>query len=122
MSLARFRAERRDGGATLAGGELRIDVEREIPFGDVILGARAEHTRLWEDGAGLVGPFDARVDYVEALGRETLIGISARGDHRFIVEADGRVRVEPGDAVQFGFRRGSLHLFDAADERALGRV
>jgi hypothetical protein len=32
------------------------------------------------------------------------------------------VRVEPADTIRFGFRRGSLHLFDPADEHALGRV
>jgi ABC-type sugar transport system ATPase subunit len=116
MSLARFRAD----GGSLVSGDLRLDVERAVPA-EVIVGARAEHTRLWEDGAGLVGPFDARVEYEEALGRETLIGISA-GENRFIVEAEGGVRVEPGDVVRFGFRRGSLHLFDAADERSIGRV
>ena len=86
------------------------------------LGVRAEHTRLWDPAAGLVGPIEGRVEYVESLGRETLIGVSAAEDARFVIEADGRVRFEPGEPVSFGLRKGYLYLFDASDERSLGRV
>src|SRR5262245_51902071 len=123
MSLARVGTDRRNGGAVLVSGGLQLAVGggRELPA-EVIVGARAEHTRLWEDAADLLGPVEGQVMYVEALGRETLIGVETHGDTRFIVEALGRVRAEPGDAVSFGFARGSLYLFDPVDERALGRV
>jgi ABC-type sugar transport system ATPase subunit len=123
MSLARFESDRRNGGVALVSGGLRLDLGGEpmLPP-EVIVGARAEHTRLWEDGADLVGPVDGRVEYVEALGRETLIGVMTHGDARFVVEANGRVRAEPGEELRFGFRKGSLYLFDPVDERALGRT
>jgi ABC-type sugar transport system ATPase subunit len=107
----------------LVSGALRLDLdgEQSLPQ-EVIVGARAEHTRVWEDGAGLVGPIDGRVEYVEALGRETLIGVTTHGETRFVVEANGRLRAEPGDELRFGFRKGSLYLFDPVDERALGRT
>ena len=46
----------------------------------------------------------------------------ARRRARSSIEADGRRRVEPGEAVRFGLRKGRLYLFDAADEQALGPV
>ena len=123
MSLARMGAERRDGHVRLQLGEVRLelDADGDVPA-EVIVGIRPEHTRLWEADSGLVGPLDGRVEYVEALGRETLIGVTGPGDARFVIEAEGRVRVEPGEAVRFGFRTGRLYLFDVADERALGRI
>jgi ABC-type sugar transport system ATPase subunit len=123
MSLARVRSERRNGDVGLMLGELRIavGVAAHVPA-DVIVGVRPEHTRLWESEAGLLGPIDGHVDYVEALGRETLIGVSAPGGARFVVEAEGRVRAEPGESLRFGLRKGRLYLFDVADERAIGRL
>jgi ABC-type sugar transport system ATPase subunit len=124
MSLSRFAAERDGGRLRLVQGGIKLEVSRdgaELP-GEVIVGARPEHTRLWDSEADLVGPIEGQVEYVEALGRETLIGVEADGAARFVVEAEGRVRVDPGDPVRFGLRRGRLYLFDPSDERALGRV
>jgi ABC-type sugar transport system ATPase subunit len=123
MSLARVGAERRNGHVGLVLGDLRLalQAEADVPD-DVIVGVRPEHTRLWESEAGLVGPIDGRVEYVESLGRETLLGVTAPGDTRFVVEAEGHVRAEPGESVRFGLRRGWLYLFDVRDERALGRI
>jgi multiple sugar transport system ATP-binding protein len=123
MSLARVGASRRNGRVQLLLGEqqLVLDGEVDVPA-EVILGARPEHTRLWESEANLLGPIDGTVDYVEALGRETLIGAEAPGAARFVVEADGRVRAEPGESVRFGLRRGWVYLFDSATEQAIGRI
>ncbi len=123
MSLARVGFEQRNGDARLllGGEQLVVDAAADVPP-EVIVGVRPEHTRLWESEPGLVGPIDGRVEYVESLGRETLIGVAAPGDARFVVEAEGIVRAEPGEALRFGLRRGWVYLFDVADERALGRL
>jgi len=123
MSLARCGIDRRNGDVGLVLGERRIALgaPADIPS-DVIVGVRPEHTRLWDAEAGLVGPIDGRVEYVESLGRETLIGVSAPGGARFVVEADGLVRTETGESLRFGLRKGWVYLFDVADERALGRI
>jgi multiple sugar transport system ATP-binding protein len=123
MSLARVGAERRSGNVELSLGEqkLVLDGPVDVPA-EVIFGARPEHTRLWDGEANLLGPIDATVEYVESLGRETLIGVEAAGGARFVVEADGRVRAEPGEALRFGLRRGWVYLFDAENEQALGRI
>lgn len=111
------------GGAApaLTRGGLRV------PLGDrglgvpaeVILGVRPEHCRPWVDGSSLAGPFSGRVEYVEALGRETFIGVEAADGARFVIEADGNVRIGIGDTVAFGLAVGSLHLFDATTGVAL---
>jgi ABC-type sugar transport system ATPase subunit len=123
MSLARVGADRHNGNVDLVLGEQRLALGRaeDVPA-EVIVGVRPEHTRLWDSEAGLVGPVEGRVEYVESLGRETLIGVAAPGDARFVVEAEGLVRAEPGDSLRFGLRKGWVYLFDVADERALGRV
>jgi ABC-type sugar transport system ATPase subunit len=123
MSLARVGCDRVSGVAQLRFGEQRLSLDgaAEVPP-DVIVGVRPEHTRLWDSEANLLGPIEARVAYVESLGRETLIAVEAPGDTRFVVEAEGNVRAELGETVRFGLRRGWIYLFDAGDERALGRV
>jgi len=123
MSLARCGCDRSNGAVQLKLGEQRLALEgaHEIPD-EVIVGVRPEHTRLWDAEQGLLGPLEGRVEYVESLGRETLIAVAAAGDTRFVVEAEGNVRAEPGEALRFGLRRGWVYMFDATDERALGRV
>ena len=123
MSLTPAGAERRDGRARLAFGDLRLDLDGapDLPS-EVVVGVRPEHARLWDDDAGLVGPIDGRVEYTESLGRETVVGVTGPGDARFIVTIDGLVQAEPGSSLRFGLRLGWLYVFDASDQRALGRV
>jgi ABC-type sugar transport system ATPase subunit len=68
------------------------------------------------------GDIRGRAEYVEMLGRETLIGVATGGDLRFAVLADPDVTVKPGTAVRFGLEPGRLHLFDASTSQALGIV
>lgn len=123
MSLARVGCDRHNGSVELSLGEQRlvVDTGAAVPA-DVILGVRPEHTRLWDAEPGLLGPLEGRVRYVESLGRETLIAVETAADARFVVEAEGNVRAEPGEALRFGLRRGWVYLFDASDEHALGRI
>jgi ABC-type sugar transport system ATPase subunit len=124
MSIARVGADRSNGRLALLLGDTRLELEHvnaEVPA-DVIFGVRPEHTRLWDSEPGLIGPVDGRVDYVEALGRETLIGVTGPADARFVIEAEGHVRADPGDSLRFGLRNGWLYLFDPADERILRRI
>jgi multiple sugar transport system ATP-binding protein len=73
-----------------------------------VIGARPEHVRLWADG--LSGPLDGRVAYVEALGRETLIGVDTdRG--RLVAAVEGRVRMDVGAPVRLGLVESGLRRF-----------
>ena len=54
------------------------------------MGVRPEHARPWADGAGLIGPLDGTVEYAEALGRETFLGVRHPAGARLV-----RVRRRP---------------------------
>ena len=121
MSLV---AMAREAAGSLACGDLRVPLGAStdgLPD-EVVLGVRPECCRPWVDGAALIGPFEGRVEYVEALGRETFIGVEVAAGARFVVEADGGVRIGIGDTVRFGLAQGSLHLFDAATGAAITTV
>ncbi len=85
----------------------------------VVLGVRPECASPWRDDAGLVGPVEGVVEYVEALGRETFVGVSADDGARFVIEADGALRVGIGESFRFGLRRSGLHIFGGPDGERL---
>ena len=111
------------GETELVRGELRVPrgAAAGLPT-DVVAGVRPERCRLWSEAAGLVGPFSAGVEYIEALGRETFIGILTDDGSRLVIEADGNVKVAIGDRVRFGLVPGGIHLFDAADGAAIAMI
>jgi multiple sugar transport system ATP-binding protein len=77
---------------------------------DAVVGVRPEFARPWQDG--LLGPLEGRVEYVEALGRETFVGVRADTDTLLVVEVDGRARVQPGESFRFGLVADGLRYFD----------
>jgi ABC-type sugar transport system ATPase subunit len=124
MSFATLGVERNGAGLTLRRGDVSLKLPpsrmTEGAPGEVVLGVRPEHAHLWTDGAGLVGPVPGRVEYVEMLGRETLVGVVTDGDQRFTVLADAASPLRAGDHVRFGVEPGHLYLFDVETEQALG--
>ena len=108
----------------LVCGDLRVSLAARtggLPD-DVVLGVRPECCRPWAGDAGLIGPYEGRVQYVEALGRETFFGVEAADGARFVIEAEGNVRIGIGETVRFGLTRDGLHLFDAASGTAITTV
>jgi ABC-type sugar transport system ATPase subunit len=127
MSFATVRAGRRGNTLALTHEGMSLDVPARagapatLPP-EVIIGVRPEHARLWLDGAGLVGPVDGRVAYVEMLGRETFIGVQTGGDAQFTVHAEPDTTVRQGETVRFGLEPGRLYLFDPQTQQAIARV
>jgi ABC-type sugar transport system ATPase subunit len=76
-----------------------------------LLGVRPEHVRPW--GEGLLGPIDGRVAYVEALGRETLVGVEVEGGPQLVTVLEGRARVEVGEAMRLGLVEAGVRRFPA---------
>ena len=108
-------------GGELVCGEMRIslpDGTAGLPT-EVVVGVRPEFCRPWNDGPAQVGPYQGRVQYVEALGRETFIGVETADEARFVIEAEGSIRVGIDETVHFGLDPGALHLFDARSGNAL---
>ena len=75
-----------------------------------IVGVRPEHVRPWRDG--LIGPLRGRVAFVEALGRETFVGVDV-GEARLVVFEEGRAVRDVGDEIEFGLVESGLRYFDA---------
>jgi ABC-type sugar transport system ATPase subunit len=80
--------------------------------GDLLVGVRPEHARPWADGAGLIGPLEGTVEYAEALGRETFLGVRHDRGAQLVVCVEGRSRAQPGDRVAYGLVPEGLRFFD----------
>jgi len=125
MSFASVQATRNGDALTLSRGELSLTLgAARLPGvpAEVIVGVRPEHTHLWREGEGLLGPIAGRTEFVELLGRETLVGVVTAGDLRFTVLAEADATAKPGEQVRFGLEPGRLHLFDRETKRALSTV
>jgi ABC-type sugar transport system ATPase subunit len=123
MTFGRWAASPNGDGLLLRHGELELHVPTprlETPA-NVLVGIRPEHARLWDDRSGLLGPLTGTVEFVEALGRESLVGVRA-GEARYILAAEGRIHTQIGVTVQFGLQPGRLYLFDPESTRALGQI
>jgi ABC-type sugar transport system ATPase subunit len=85
----------------------------------VTVGVRPECAEPWsEDRGELAGPITGVVAWVEALGRETFVGVDV-GDAQLVVHYDGRAAILPGDELSFGLRPAGLRFFDVAGGQAL---
>ena len=81
-----------------------------------VVGVRPEHARPWRDG--LIGPLSGRVAFVEALGRETFVGVDVDGT-RLVVFEEGRATRDVGDTLEFGLVPDGLRYFSADTGAAL---
>jgi ABC-type sugar transport system ATPase subunit len=111
-----------DGGGT----RLRSDgIDLVLPDvdglpGEVTVGVRPECARLWNpEHPTLAGPVAGEVSFVEALGRETFVGVAVGDGTRVVVHHDGRTTLLPGDRVEFGVNPATLRFFDADNGAAL---
>ena len=99
------------------GLELSVPGAPELPA-EVTVGVRPEAARVWRDDEDLLGPLRGRVEYVEALGRETFVGVEA-GGAQIVVHHDGRASLLPGDEIDFGLVQADLRFFGTDDGLAL---
>jgi ABC-type sugar transport system ATPase subunit len=80
---------------------------------DAVVGVRPEHARRWREG--LIGPLRGRITFVEALGRETFVGV----DNGLVIFEEGRARHDVGDELEFGLVPDGLRYFDSESGAAL---
>jgi ABC-type sugar transport system ATPase subunit len=123
MTFGHFSAEEQNGSLVLTRGHVRLKLAAGgLAPSKVIAGVRPEHTRIWSEGRGLLGPLEGTVEFVEALGRETFVGVALAEETRFIVEVEGQSTVQLGDTLRFGFDRDKIHLFDPESGESLARA
>ena len=79
---------------------------------------RAARARPACGGTGSSGRCAGTVAFVEALGRETFVGVDV-GDARLVVFEEGRATRDVGDELEFGLVPSGLRYFDAQTGAAL---
>jgi ABC-type sugar transport system ATPase subunit len=109
-----------DGGVRLRGEAVDVLLPAVAGVRDAVtVGVRPEAARLWHGGAGgLAGPLRGTVTYVEALGRETFIGVDVGGAVLAVFQ-EGRAALAPGGGVEFGLVPEGLRYFSPDDGAAL---
>ncbi|KKC39721.1 ABC transporter ATPase [Devosia epidermidihirudinis] len=112
--------------ATIEGGTLSLADAKwaggALPNtnGKVLVGVRP-HDLVVTDDAGQGLSATGTVVAVEPLGSETLVHLQLAGE-TVVATAPGRVVPAIGSTVSVAAEVGSLYLFDAATEKALGRA
>jgi multiple sugar transport system ATP-binding protein len=112
---------------TISGGVLNLASARVTGLtmpaheGKILVGVRPHDFVVVEqaDGSGLGA--EGVVEAVEPLGSETLVHVQMGGT-QVIATAPGRVVPAIGSTVSIKADPGSLYLFDASTEKALGRA
>ena len=105
--------------ASFIGSPAMSFIERPEQHGlraGVVVGVRPEHARPWREG--LIGPLRGTVAFVEALGRETFVGVDV-GDTRLVVFEEGRATRDVGEELEFGLVESGLRYFDASTGAAI---
>jgi ABC-type sugar transport system ATPase subunit len=105
-----------NGGTRLLAPEVELVVPGTKLPASVLVGVRPEHARPWRPG--LAGPLRGRVLFVEALGRETFVGVDV-GGAQLVVFEEGRSTRDVGDSVEFGLVPEGLRYFDASSGAAI---
>jgi ABC-type sugar transport system ATPase subunit len=120
MSFFDAAASGEDGGLRLRGDGIDLRLPGLPPLsGELSVGVRPEAARLWNGGGHeLAGPLRGGVTYVEALGRETFVGVDV-GGARLALFQEGRIALTPGDVVDFGLVPDGLRFFSPADGAAI---
>ncbi len=119
-AMAFFDASPADGNGALraAGLDVAIPAPPAASGAAVTVGVRPEHVRRWNGRGDLIGPVSGSVAFVEALGRETFLGVDS-GGARVVVFEEGRSSAVPGDRIEFGLVPAGLRYFATDTGRAL---
>jgi ABC-type sugar transport system ATPase subunit len=124
MSFGTFEAAQNGSTLVLQRDGIRLGFEKpaqELPR-ELILGIRPEHACLWREDLPLVGPMAGRVEFLEALGRETFVGVRVSDSFSVVVLAEGGTRFALGELVEVGLRKGQLYVFDPNTLMTVGRT
>ena len=103
MAFGHFGVRSTPKGVELVCGTVCLAIPGDLPRrsdnGDgsaILVGVRPEDARPWDSSSDLIGPLEGRVESVEALGRETFVGVRANDQLCFTAQVPGERRMELG--------------------------
>ena len=126
MSFAPFEVRANGKELELVNGNVRFVLPEALTAlgsqsrSSIRIGVRPEDVVPWSSGGDLVGPQKGRVRYVEALGRETFVGVELGEGVLFTAQIAAEERIGPGDTLELGIKRGRMYLFDESDGTSVG--
>ena len=126
MNFINVKAEKRDGATILKNENLELPIPGRLAAvvesaqgGELTAGVRPEHFEISTGEAADKGAtIRAMTDVVEFLGNEELLHVRV-GEHDLVAIVDASHRVKPGDVLELFVPLEKLHLFDAAEGKAL---
>ena len=94
---------------------------KDYPGKSLILGIRPEHLSLSDSDRS---HFTAKVDWVEALGHETLLSVhlssgEATYSNSLQIRVPGDAKVQTGEQIGIQINLDKIHLFDSETEKAI---
>ena len=127
MNFINVKADRSNGRVMLKNESLelpvpdRLNQALEKSESELTAGIRPEHFRIVDGSGGAPGTgasIRATTDVVEFLGNEELLHVRV-GEHDLVAIVDASHRVRPGDVLDLWVPLEKIHLFDAAEGKAL---
>jgi len=107
-------------GATAGGAAIKGGIP-DAAQGRILVGVRPHDLVVGAVPEDAVLTFEGTVSAVEPLGSETLVHLDIAGE-AVIATAPGKIVPDVGSTISASAAAGSLYLFDAESERALGRL
>ena len=109
-----------NGGAVFVNQDIRQELsstdQKLSPMPKTFLGVRPEDLELTADN---VPRIKGQVDFVEQLGGESLIYLTAAGGQKMVVKAMGNLRYEAGSNLNLRMKPQAVHLFDGQTEKRI---
>ena len=109
------------GEGLMAGGAKVIGVPAQAGSGNLLVGVRPHDLIVGTPPADVALALEGRVSAVEPLGAETLVHLDVEGGTA-IATAPGKLVPVVESTITAWAAPGSLYLFDAESEKALGRL
>jgi ABC-type sugar transport system ATPase subunit len=108
------------GGPVFVNGDISQNLSESAPGASasskVYLGVRPEDLELADDSGPAI---KGQADFVEQLGGESLIYLTAASGRKMVVKALGNLKYETGGNIRVKIKPQSIHLFDGQTERRI---
>ena len=119
-SMNLLRGKVNSGQLHVGGASIEASTDKTAGISDIFVGVRPHQLVVGSDASNGLR-IDGTVTAVEPLGSETLVHLDVAGEE-VVATAPGQVVPAVGSSVSAAAEPGTLYLFDASSEKALGRL